>query len=929
MTTTRKFLAACAAGLALTWTAHAAARAPQPAAAAQPAAQPFQLHEKEHISIIGNTLAERMQYDGWMETMIYARFPKHDLVIRNLGFSGDEVGTRLRSKNFGTPDEWLSGKGTPIGGYEQNRFEGTNTRTDVLFAFFGYNESYAGQAGLAKFKQELTEWIRHTLAQKYNGTSAPRIVLFSPIAHEDLKSPDLPDGRENNQRLALYTSAMADVARAEGITFVDLFKPSAALYASAKQPLTMQGIHLTAEGDRQIAGVIDKVLFGAPKTYNEAYLAELRKVVLDKDLRWFDRYRVTDGFATFGDRAFLTFIRGNPRDVSLAKIGPVAKEDILPTNYEVLQREAQVLDVMTANRDRRVWAVASGAGASAADPKVDDSDTPPLINAMTNEPGKGPAGAHVYLDGDEAIKQMTVGKGLKVELFASEKQFPDLVKPVQMSFDTKGRLWVAAWQSYPHWNPKNPKADKLLILEDTDGDGRADKSTVFAGDLNNPTGFEFYNGGVIVAQAPNVVFLKDTNGDDKYDTKEYLLHGFDTADTHHTINSFTFDPGGALYMQEGIFNRTQVETPWAPTMREADGGVFRFEPRTWKVETYIPMNFPNPHGHVFDAWGRDIVFDATGGQPYYGPSFSTKKYYPAMETKDAPKPGPVRVRPVGGTELISSRHFPDDMQGNMVVLNTIGFRGLLNYKMSEDGAGLKSTEVDPILQSADENFRPVAAQIGPDGALYFLDWQNPIIGHMQHNLRDTSRDHEHGRVYRVTYPGRPLLTPKKIAGQPIPALLDLLKEPENRVRYRAKIELSGRDRKEVLAALQSWIGRLDAKDPGYEHQMMEALWVQQWNNRVDEKLLRRMLRSSEPWARAAATRVLCYWRDRVPDALALLKVQANDDHPGVRLEAVRAASFFQTPDAVAVALAAVDHPTDRFLDYTLDQTMKTLKPFNK
>ena len=461
--------------------------------------------------------------------------------------------------------------------------------------------------------------------------------------------------------------------------------------------------------------------------------------------------------------------------------------------------------------------------------------------------------------------------------------------------------------------------DKLLILEDTNGDGRADKRTVFAGDLNNPTGFEFYNGGVIVAQQPNVVFLKDTNGDDRYDTKEILLHGFDSADTHHAINSFTFDPGGALYMQEGVFHRTQVESPWAPVLRQADGGVYRFEPRTWKIETYVPMNFPNPHGHVFDEWGRDIIFDATGGQPYYGPSFSTRKYYPAMETNKAPRPGNVRTRPVGGTDILSSRHFPESMQGNLIVLNTIGFRGLLNYKLSEDGAGLKMEEVEPILQSSDENFRPVDAEVGPDGALYFVDWHNPIVGHMQHNLRDTTRDHRHGRVYRVTAVGRPLLTPARIFGQPIPALLDLLKEPENRVRYRAKIELSARDTKEVMAALQTWTDRLDPKDPRYEHHMMEALWVHQWHNRVNEKLLARMLKSSDPWARAAATRVLCYWRDRVANPLPTLKTLAADAHPAVRLEAIRAASFFQTQEAAEVALASLALPSDRFLSYTLDQ----------
>jgi glucose/arabinose dehydrogenase/azurin/lysophospholipase L1-like esterase len=893
------------------------------------AADPLALQVGDHICIIGNTLAERMQYDGWLETLLHARFPKHDLVIRNLGFSGDEVATRLRSKNFGTPDEWLSGKGDPIGGYQENRLAGTNTKADVIFAFFGYNESYAGQDGLATFKQQLGDWIDHTLAQKYNGKSAPRVVLFSPIAHEDVHSPDLPDGKENNARLELYTKAMAEVAQAKSVRFVDLFTPSRQLYTSAKSPLTINGVHLNADGNRRIAEVIDRDLFGAAPAPREAFLTTLRQAVLDKNFNWFNRYRTTDGFATYGDRAFLTFIRGNPRDVNPKNV-QFSKEDVLPTNYEVLEREISVLDVLTSNRDKRIWAIARGtADPKAADLKALDSDTPPLIDAKTNEPGKGPNGAHIFVPGEAAIQQMTIGNGLKVNLFASEAEFPELVKPVQMSFDTKGRLWVACWKNYPHWQPKTPMDDKLVILEDTNGDGKADKRTVFAGDLNNPTGFEFYNGGVLVAQAPNLVFLKDTNGDDKYDVKQIILGGLDTADTHHTMNSFTFDPGGALYFQEGIFHRTQVETPWGPTVREADGGVFRYEPRSSKFEVYIPMNFPNPHGHVFDQWGRDIVFDATGGQPYYGPSFSTKKYYPAMETNKAPRPGNVRTRPVGGAEILSSRQFPEEMQGNIIVLNTIGFRGLLNYHLSEDGAGLKWTEAEPILQSADENFRPVDAEVGPDGALYFLDWHNPLIGHMQHNLRDTSRDHDHGRVYRVTYTGRPLLKPAKIAGEPVDRLLDLLKEPEDRVRYRAKIELSAHDPKEVLGALQTWMGRLDQKDPNYEHQMMEALWVQQWNNRVDEKLLNRMLRSKDPWARAAATRVLCYWRDRVQNPLALLKTQANDEHPAVRLEAVRAASFFKSPDAAAVAMTVRDHPQDRFIEYTFDQTMKTLTSLNK
>ncbi len=894
----------------------AAVVATMPVAGRQ-APAPFALQPREHVAIIGNTLAERFQYDGWLETMIQARFPKHELVFRNLGFSGDEVGTRLRSKNFGTPDEWLAGRAAPIGGYQENRLAGIQTEADVIFAFFGYNESYAGDAGLEAFKASLDGWLTHTLEQRYNGTSPPRVVLFSPIAHEDLGSPDLPDGRENNARLATYARAMGEVAKAKGVVFVDLFTPTQQLYTSLKEPLTINGVHLNSAGNRQVAQVIDRALFGPAPRVQEAQLTRLRQAVADKNFYWFKRYRVTDGYNTYGDRAFLNFVRGNPRNVDVKVLGQTPEQDRLPRNYDVLQRELQMLDEMTAARDRQVWARARG-----SDLPVTDTKLPPPVDPQTNLPKAAP-----FLDEAASLAQMTVHPGLKVQLFASEREFPELVNPVQMAFDTRGRLWVAVWKNYTHWQPGTPMDDKLLILEDTNGDGKADRRTVWAGDLDNPTGFEFYNGGVILAQGPNLVFLKDTNGDDRYDVKQNLLHGFDTADTHHTINSFTFDPGGALYMREGIFHRTQVESPWGPVTRQADGGVYRFEPRTWKFETYVPHNFPNPHGHVFDHWGRDIIFDATGGQPFYGPSFTTKKYYPMMETNKAPRPGGVKTRPVAGTEILSSRHFPEDLQGNLIVLNVITFRGLLNYKLSEDGSGLKMDEVPSVVLSADPNFRPVDAEVGPDGALYFVDWYNPIIGHMQHNLRDKSRDRLHGRVYRVTAEGRPLLKPPPIAGQPIPALLELLKEPEDRVRYRAKIELSARDTREVLAALQTWTGRLDQNDPRYEHHMMEALWVHQWHNRVDEKLLGRMLRSSEPWARAAATRVLCYWRDRVPNALDLLKVQVADAHPAVRLEAVRAASFFRVPEAAEVALASANHPQDRFLTYTLDQAMRTLKAF--
>src|SRR5436309_1183939 len=132
------------------------------------------------------------------------------------------------------------------------------------------------------------------------------------------------------------------------------------------------------------------------------------------------------------------------------------------------------------------------------------------------------------------------------------------------------------------------------------------------------------------------------------------------------------------------------------------------------------------------------------------------------------------------------------MQGNLLVGNVIGQQGILRFRLDDKGGSVVGTQLDPILMSSDPNFRPSDFRIGPDGALYFLDWHNPIIGHMQHNLRDPSRDREHGRIYRVTYEGRPLSQSPKIAGEPVDKLLDGLKEPEDRVRYRARIELGGR-----------------------------------------------------------------------------------------------------------------------------------------
>ena len=856
---------------------------------AQAAAEPFDLKPGTRIAVVGNTLADRMQHDAWLDAYLHTRFPGHNLTIRHLGFAADEVTVRLRSANFGSPDEWL-----------------TKVKADVVFAFFGYNESFAGPAGLDKFKADLTAWVKHTAAQRYNGDHGPRVILFSPIAHESIKDAHLPDGTANNKRLELYTTAMAEVAKATQVEFIDLYRPSLDLYAKAVEPLTINGIHLTSKGNELIANEIDRATFKStpiPKRETAA-LDKVRRAAAERNFYWFNRYRTTDGYSIYGGRADLKFTDDQ-------------------TNRVVAEREMEVLDVMTANRDKKVWAAARG-----EDLVPDDSNTPPFVPVVTNKPGRGPNGEHILLSGEDAIGRMKVAQGLKVSLYADEKMFPELAKPVQMAWDARGRLWVAVWPTYPHWKPKEPMNDKLLIFEDGDGDGRADKMTVFADNLHNPTGFEFYNGGVIVAHAPDVIFLKDTNGDDKADTRVTLLSGIDSADTHHTANSFTLDPGGALYFQEGTFHHTQVETPYGPPVRCVNAGVFRYEPRTQKFDTYVSFGFANPHGHVFDRWGQDIVVDGTGAVPYHAALFSGHLNFPDKH-RSPPTVYPQRTRPCPGMEYAYSKHFPDDWWGNLLVPNVIGFQGILRYKIDPDGGSLKGTELEPVLSSSDPNFRPSDLKIGPDGALYFIDWHNPIIGHMQHNLRDPSRDRTHGRIYKVTHTGRPLVRPEKIAGEPLPKLLDLLKSPEDRVRYRVRIELSSRKSSDVVAATKTWIAGLDAKDAEYAHHVLEGLWVHQQHDSVDLALLKRVLSSDEPKARAAATRVLCYWRDRVPDALDLLKRRAADPDPLVRVEAVRAASFFTIPEAVEIPLIAQAQAADKFVDFVRGETMRALEPMVK
>lgn len=782
-------------------------------------ARGLEVKDGQRIVLLGNTLAERMQHHGWIETYAQLGMPGKKLTFRNHGFCGDKIDKRPRNRGFIDPHTYLE-----------------ISKADVILTFFGGNEAWDDNPG--DYGNNLRKWVDETLTKKYNGKAAPVIVLFSPIAHENMESPDFPDGKKQNERLKKITEVTALVAKEKKLEYVDLFSATQKLYSTKKEPLTLNGIHLTNEGNKHIAQVIHKALFGKDAPAKHAHLDRTMEAVLDKNWHWFNRYRATDGNDVWGGRSGLRFVDDQ-------------------SNKDVLWHELSMIDVMTENRDLVVHAAAKGKTIVA-----DDSNVPPPVEVISNVGGKSRSsnaqkeGSIKYMTAKETVEQMNLADGFELNVFASEEQFPEIANPVQMAVDTKGRLWVAAWPTYPKWEPLKEMNDALVILPDENRDGVADEAITFA-KVHNPTGFEFWNGGVIVASAPDLIFLKDTDGDDVADVRIRIMQGIDSADTHHAANNLIFGPDGHIYYQRGVFHVSNVETPWQGPQQHGNSAMYRFNPRTHEYSLHA-NNSPNPHGISFDYWGYHYATDGTGGRAYQVRPDGKGGFKMQSLLKKT-------VRPVPACGVISSAHFPKKNNGNFLICNSIGFLGLKQYSLADDGNGNRQgTAVDDLIVSPkDRNFRPTDIEIGDDGALYVSDWQNVIVGHMQHNVRDPNRNKTHGRVYRLTAKDRPLMKHVMIDGEPIRTLLDHLKNPTNVIRHRARIELSERKTEDVIKETRKWLKQFDPKNKDHAHHMLEGLWVHQQHNSPNKELLEQVLSSPENHAKIAAKTVEQFWAKKL------------------------------------------------------------------
>jgi putative membrane-bound dehydrogenase-like protein len=440
----------------------------------------------------------------------------------------------------------------------------------------------------------------------------------------------------------------------------------------------------------------------------------------------------------------------------------------------------------------------------------------------------------------EAIKAMTVPSGFAVELVAGE---PDIVNPVAMTFDERGRTWITESLEYPR-RQAGPGRDRVKVLEDTDGDGKADKFTVFADGLNIPSGIAVGHGGVWVANAPDILFLQDRDGDGKADTRDVVVTGFGRHDTHELPNSLTWGPDGWLYGWNGVFNPAKVISKNGKTY-QFTCAIFRIHPKTrvfeiWCEGTSNPWGIAiNPEGSFFASacvidhlWHLvETGYYIRQGGPYPPYTWPIESIVDHKHQKAA----------YCGIHYFDSPAYPPEYRNRLYLGNIHG--NCINVDILEkDGSTYRAKAAPDFLQANDAWFMPVAQKTGPDGCLYILDWYDQYHCYQDANRDPAGIDRNKGRLYRVRYNDTPRRTCFDLAQRSDDELIKLLASPNVYDRDIAQRLLTERASPAIRAKLERLVLDEDAPRP----QRMHGLWALIGRGPLDPRFHVKLLSHNEP-----------------------------------------------------------------------------------
>jgi len=495
----------------------------------------------------------------------------------------------------------------------------------------------------------------------------------------------------------------------------------------------------------------------------------------------------------------------------------------------------------------------------------------------------------------EAIRKMKVPDGFSVELVAAE---PDIVNPVAMTFDERGRIWITESLEYPRREPGKGR-DRIKVLEDTKGDGHYDKITVFADGLNIPSGIAVGHGGVWVANSPDILFYKEGKDGKAAGKPEVVVTGFGRDDTHELPNSLTWGPDGYLYGLNGVFNPAHVKPLGGARGKSFDFtcAIFRIDPRTREFQLFAEGT-SNPWGIAYDPEGSAFIsacvidhlwhITETGyyhrqGGPYPPFTWEIGSIVKHHHQKAA----------YCGIVYFDSDAYPVEYRDHLYMGNIHG--GCINSdKIRRDGSTYFATAAPDFLTANDAWFMPVSQKVGPDGCLYILDWYDRYHCYQDANRDPAGIDRERGRLYRVRYKDTPPAGKFDLAKENDDQLIERLHSPNVYFRETAQRQLVERSSPALAGKLEKIV--LDEKEA--HKARMHALWALVGGGPLDANFHKKLLAHDDPTFRAWAVRAAGN-ASKVDDALRKkLTGLAADPSPDVQLQVAIAVRKIDGTDAM-------------------------------